>query len=138
MFLATKNMELTANVAEPNVPMGLPQDPAVSAVSPHCTTVLSAPAPSTVTNARIGEMFTFSLQQHRASETRLRRSASNAMQCNARTYVYVPALTLMTTRARLMSGSESTAAWMDVKSPAPGLLSTTSVRAGRSVSAGRL
>ena len=62
MFLATKNMELTANVAEPNVPMGLPQDPAVSAVSPHCTIVLSAPAPSRVMNARIAEMLTFSLR----------------------------------------------------------------------------
>jgi hypothetical protein len=37
----------------------------------------------------------------------------------------------MTTRARLMSGSESTAAWMDVKFPAAGFLSTTSVRVGR-------
>lgn len=67
MFLATKNMEFTANVAEPNVLMGLPQDPGMSAVSPHCTTVLSAPAPSTLTNARIGDMFTFSLQIERST-----------------------------------------------------------------------
>jgi hypothetical protein len=61
MFLATKKAEFTANVAEPKVPTGRPKDPTVSAVSPHCTTVLSAPAPSMVMNARIGEMFTFSL-----------------------------------------------------------------------------
>ena len=65
MFLATKNAEFTANVAEANVPMACPHGPTVPAVSPHCTTVLSAPAPSTVMNARIGEMFTFSLHAAR-------------------------------------------------------------------------
>jgi hypothetical protein len=38
----------------------------------------------------------------------------------------VPALTLITTRTRLMGGSESTAAWMEVKSPEAGFRSTTS------------
>jgi hypothetical protein len=61
MFLATKYWELTAKVAEAKVPNGRAQGPTMPAVSPHCTTVLSAPAPSTVTNARSGEMFTFSL-----------------------------------------------------------------------------
>jgi hypothetical protein len=32
----------------------------------------------------------------------------------------------MTTRTRLTAGSESTAAWMEVKSPAAGFRSTTS------------
>ena len=59
-----------------------------------------------------------------AGEASKKGRARNAeMQC---TYVYVPALTLMTTRARLMSGSDSTAAWMDLKFPAAGFLSTTS------------
>lgn len=61
MFLAMKNAEFTANVAELNVPIGWPLDPSVSAVSPHCTTVLSAPAPCIVTNALIADMLTFSL-----------------------------------------------------------------------------
>jgi hypothetical protein len=63
MFFATKNCEFTANVADANVPSGRAHGPAatVPAVSPHCTTVRSAPAPSTVTNARSGEMLTFSL-----------------------------------------------------------------------------
>lgn len=70
MFLATKNCALTANVAEAKVPKGRPSGPTVSAVSPHCTTVLSAPAPSMVTNARSGEMVTFSLHGARGDRCR--------------------------------------------------------------------
>ena len=63
MFLARKYCAFTANVAELNVPRGRPLGPVgESAVSPHCTIVLSAPAPSRVMNARIGEMVTFSLR----------------------------------------------------------------------------
>jgi hypothetical protein len=64
MFLARKYCAFTAKVAELNVPRGRPLGPVgESAVSPHCTIVLSAPAPSRVMNARIAEMLTFSLRQ---------------------------------------------------------------------------
>lgn len=62
IFLATKNGEFTAKVAELNVPIGWPFCPSVSAVSPHCTTVFSAPAPSIVINALVADILTFSLK----------------------------------------------------------------------------
>lgn len=62
IFCARKKGAFTAKVAELYVPMGWPLGPIVSAVSPHCITVLSAPAPSIVINALMGDILTFSLR----------------------------------------------------------------------------
>jgi hypothetical protein len=74
MFLARKYCAFTAKDAELNVPRGRPLAPVgESAVSPHCTIVLSAPAPSRVMNARIAEMLTFSLRHRGAQQVVLAR-----------------------------------------------------------------
>lgn len=81
MFLAMKNAEFTANVAELNVPIGWPLDPSVSAVSPHCTTVLSAPAPCMVTNALIADTLTFSLHHKMKTKFHITKQRHYMQMC---------------------------------------------------------